>query len=337
MADESSRSAGGTGNQHPRELSRGVRRPGRLVALAAFAAVAIAATVITPLIVTGHGGPAASAGHHSATAPPRPTGSAALAAPGGCARRSRPANSAYRGSPASSITVCPGRAAVGAVVHITMQGCDTPSRAAAGLVFLGPSSFIGSSGGGDAVAFKPADGDRATAAFTIPASYAGGGTGASPSPALPVRPGEHYAFATYPAGICHVPFTVTSAGAGGIRILVISRAVRRELAAAYVAYRRISPSDVAGTRPGSVHYAYDSASGTYWALAIFAPSKTASPKVQVGFQDGRSVGFFTKAGSGTWQVQTGAVPVVCAALRFFPRAVLRAWSLPINTAIVGGC
>jgi hypothetical protein len=63
-------------------------------------------------------------------------------------------------------------------VHITLQGCDTPSHAAAGLVFLGPSSFIGSSGGGGAVPFKTVGDDRATATFRIPATHVGGGTGA---------------------------------------------------------------------------------------------------------------------------------------------------------------
>ena len=71
------------------------------------------------------------------------------------------------------------------------------------------SSLAQGSAGGDAVPFKTVGADRATAPFTIPATYVGGETGASPNPALPVRPGEHYAFATYPAGICHVPFTVT--------------------------------------------------------------------------------------------------------------------------------
>jgi len=95
------------------------------------------------------------------------------------------------------------------VVAITLQGCNTPSRAPAALVFLGPSSWIGSGGAGNPVPFKLAGGDRFTATFTIPATYAGGENGASPNPTLPVRPGDHYAFATYPAGICDVPFTVT--------------------------------------------------------------------------------------------------------------------------------
>ena len=144
----------------------------------------------------GHQGPTASGGHQSGTASRGPTGSPTAPTPGVCASQSHPANFAYSGSPAGSITVCPGRAAVGAVVHITLQGCDTPTQAVSVLVFLGPSSFIGSGGGGNDVPFKPVGGDRATATFRIPATYVGGETGASPNSALPVRPGEHYAFAT---------------------------------------------------------------------------------------------------------------------------------------------
>jgi hypothetical protein len=287
-----------------------------------------------PPASAGHQSPTvtASAARQSPTASPGATGSAQPPSPGsGCASQSHPANFAFSGSPASSITVCTGHAAVGAVVRITLQGCNTPSRAPAALVFLGPSSWIGSGGGGDPVPFKLLGGDRFTATFTVPASYVGGENGALPNPTLPVRPGDHYAFATYPAGICDVPFTVT----GSIRNLVITSAVRTELTAAYASYRRISPSDVAGTRPGDVYYAYDPTTDIYWALANFAPSPTAAPRVLVGFQDGASWGFFTKAGSGPWKAQMGGEPVVCLEVRFFPRAVLTAWSLPTDTAIAG--
>lgn len=275
----------------------------------------------------------ALAGHQSPAASPGPTGSVTPPSTGGgCASQRHPANFAFSGSPASSITVCPARAAVGAVVHITLQGCNSPSRAPATLVFLGPSSWIGSGGAGDPVPFKMASGDRFTATFTIPATYVGGENGAVPNPTLPVRPGDHYAFATYPAGICDAPFTVT----GGIRNLVITSALRSKLTAAYAAYRRISPSDVAGTRTGDEHYAYDPATDTYWALANFAPSLKAPLRVLMGFQDGVSWGFFTKVGSSPWKAQIGGEPVVCLEVRFFPRTVLTAWSLPAN-ATVWGC
>jgi hypothetical protein len=126
----------------------------------------------------------------------------------------------------------------------------------------------------------------------------------------------------------------SAVGHQGIRNLAISNTLRAELTAAFVALWRISPSDVAGTLPGSVYYAYDPTTDTYWALADFAPSVTAPQRVLVGFQDGGSLGFYTKVGSGPWQVQTGGAPPRCTEERFFPRAVLTAWSLPTDTA---GC
>ena len=125
------------------------------------------------------------------------------------------------------------------------------------------------------------------------------------------------------------------AGPGGVRDLAVSRDVRNELTAAYVNFRGISAADVAGTTPGSVYYAYDPATYTYWAQADFLPSSTAPVKVLVGFQDGASIGFFTRTGDGSWQVQSGGAPVVCTEVRFFPQAVLIAWSLPADTAGLG--
>jgi hypothetical protein len=128
-----------------------------------------------------------------------------------------------------------------------------------------------------------------------------------------------------------------SAEPGGARNLAVSRAVRNELTAAYADFRGISLSDVAGTEPGSVYYAYDPATDTYWARATFVPSSTASFKVLVGFQDGASIGLFTRAARSGWQVELGGEPVVCAEVVFFPPAVLRAWSLSTATAASFGC
>ena len=66
-----------------------------------------------------------------------------------------------------------------------------------------------------------------------------------------------------------------SAGPGGARALTASPAVREELTAAFADYKGIPPSDVAGIS-GSVYYAYDPATDTYWALANFVPSLRAS-------------------------------------------------------------
>ena len=99
-----------------------------------------------------------------------------------------------------------------------------------------------------------------------------------------------------------------SAGPGGVRALAVSPDVRNELTAAFADYKGISPSDIAGISPGSVYYAYDPATDTYWALANFLPSLTAPFKVLVGFQDGASIGLFTRIANGSWQVQFGVFP-----------------------------
>jgi hypothetical protein len=160
-----------------------------------------------------------------------------------------------------------------------------------------------------------------TASSTSGPAASGHGRSATPAATTAVSPGA--ASGSAPAG------------PGGVRNLAVSRGVRSELTAAYVDYRGISLSDVAGTRPWRVYYAYDPATGTYWAEAYFAPSSRASFQVSVGFQDGASIGLFTRAGNGSWQVQLGEEPLVCAEARFFPRAVLKAWSRPTDPAAFG--
>jgi hypothetical protein len=124
----------------------------------------------------------------------------------------------------------------------------------------------------------------------------------------------------------------TPAAPGGIRNLAISSAERSELTQAFMAHKGISLSDVqgAGPLPGSVYYAYDPATGTYWALAAFDPSSTASSKVSVDFQDGGGTGMFRMASGGSWQVQNSGVPSTCSELLFFPKAVLQTWRMPTS-------
>jgi hypothetical protein len=121
-------------------------------------------------------------------------------------------------------------------------------------------------------------------------------------------------------------------GPGGVQNLLVSSADRSELTAAFAAFKGIPLSDVYGASPlpGSVYYAYDPATGTYWALANFGPSKKASLQVQVSMQDGGDIGMFRKVGSGPWQTSTGGAPPLCGYLEFFPQAVLTAWAMPTS-------
>jgi len=117
----------------------------------------------------------------------------------------------------------------------------------------------------------------------------------------------------------------------GIENLLVSSAVRSQLTATFEALKKISASDVSGTVPDSVYYAYDEVTKTYWALARFLPSRTAPLDVVVDFQDGANMGLFTKIGSGPWQVQLGGEPAVCVEKRFFPKAVLAVWAISTSS------
>jgi hypothetical protein len=157
------------------------------------------------------------------------------------------------------------------------------------------------------------------------AAGAGGGQPASqPATATATSAGQSAAA---------TPSASPSASAG-IENLVVTSAVRSELAAAYVAMRQIPAADVSGTQPNSVYYAYDQATSTYWAMADFVATQTDPQNVLVNFQDGGSEGLYKKVGAGPWQVQQGGDPGICVDLRFFPRAVLKAWA--INTTLPAG-
>jgi hypothetical protein len=137
------------------------------------------------------------------------------------------------------------------------------------------------------------------------------------------------------------PSAVTSstapASSGGIQNLPVTTAVRSGLLAAYAAAKNIPVADVAGSVPGSIYYAYDPATGTYWAMAAYEPLSSDSLTVRVGFQDGASDAFYRKAGSASWQVTLGGAPVICGELRFFPASVLEAWSLPTTATPASMC
>jgi hypothetical protein len=123
---------------------------------------------------------------------------------------------------------------------------------------------------------------------------------------------------------------VKGKSSAGFQNLLATPAVQSALLAAYVAMKRIPASDVAGTRPDSVFYGYDKATDTYWAMAGYEPSSKASQDVQVNFQDGGDFGLFKRVGAGPWQASLGGMPGICVELRFFPKPVLAAWSLPIT-------
>jgi hypothetical protein len=114
---------------------------------------------------------------------------------------------------------------------------------------------------------------------------------------------------------------------------VADATVRRELHAAFIAFRgnaantpgfaAIPPSAVAGITPGTLHYALDPATGTYWAVATFSATAAASQTAAfVGFQDGGSQAVFTRPSDASWRVES-----VGPCMTDLPVDVAAAWGL----------
>jgi hypothetical protein len=156
-------------------------------------------------------------------------------------------------------------------------------------------------------------------------SSAGPGNGQTTSPAATA------ASSTAASAAASTAASATSTGSQ-VQNLVISDAMRSELAGTYAtAYAAglnvpVSELGVPAAQAGSVYYAYDPATDTYWALGTFEP--TAPDSDPAWFQDGTSIGMFKKVGQGPWQVHITLNPVLCGELQFFPQAVLMTWALP---------
>lgn len=160
-------------------------------------------------------------------------------------------------------------------------------------------------------------------------------SGQSPVPPVTSQPANSAVSASAPPPVA--TSAATSPSPAGLQNMTATQRIRGELLAAYVALRNIPESDVAGTRPGTVYYAYDPAANTYWAQATFEPSSTAPLSAQVNFQDGGDHGLFKKVGTGSWQAALDGVPAACGVLRFFPRPVLTLWSQPTTLSAGMSC
>jgi hypothetical protein len=128
------------------------------------------------------------------------------------------------------------------------------------------------------------------------------------------------------------PSPSPSADEDGVQNLVASNSVQTQLINAFAAYKQIPISEMTGIQQGTLYYAYDPSTSTYWAMAIFNVSAAAAQSVQVDLQDGGDMGMFKMTDGGVWQVERGGVPPVCSYGPFFPAAVLAAWALPTQVA-----
>jgi hypothetical protein len=130
--------------------------------------------------------------------------------------------------------------------------------------------------------------------------------------------------------------TGAAASSGKPANLVADTAVRQKLLAAFVAFRSnaantpgyvaISPSAVAGISKGTLYYAVNMTTGTYWAVASFYATHAASrTSAFVGFQDGGNEAVFTRSSGKPWLVKS-----VGPCLAGLPTAVADTWALAAN-------
>jgi hypothetical protein len=113
---------------------------------------------------------------------------------------------------------------------------------------------------------------------------------AHPAGSIARQPGSQAASAPVATEAASPPAAAPSATAGpaGIQHLVVTSAERSALTKAFVAYRGVPLSEVAGggPAPGSVYYAYDPATGTFWAAANFHEVNGLSLKAMETYQNG---------------------------------------------------
>jgi hypothetical protein len=120
--------------------------------------------------------------------------------------------------------------------------------------------------------------------------------------------------------------TTTTSGTA-VRNLPATAQVKSDLRAAYLAMAQLPASEVVGPLPGTVYYAYDPQTSTYWAMATFGPTSTPSEKTGIAMQDGGNQGFYKMASGASWSAQPGGIPPYCAEAPYFPAGVLQAWGI----------
>jgi hypothetical protein len=111
-----------------------------------------------------------------------------------------------RTSDAGTLTVCPGKAPVGARVTVYAHGCNGVQ-----LVFLGPLDYIGSGGGGETLpgVVTKKNGPTSGKTFVVPLKYLAGG---DLDGTVAVSAAGRYQFGSYPADVCIPAIADTCSG-----------------------------------------------------------------------------------------------------------------------------
>jgi hypothetical protein len=99
------------------------------------------------------------------------------------------------------------------------------------------------------------------------------------------------------------------------------------LVRAFADYDQIPKQDVLGPAAGSVYYAYDPTTGTYWALATMEPRTPLPVPVLVKFQDGANRAVYRRTNGSAWSVVRLVGEPPCLARAGLPLAIESLWGL----------
>ena len=109
--------------------------------------------------------------------------------------------------------------------------------------------------------------------------------------------------------------------------LLASAAPKSDLVAAFAQHDHIPPQDIVGLYPGSLHYAFQPSTNTYWAVAKMEPLITAPVAVTVKFQDGGDYVVFARKDRSSWSVVDLVGEPPCLSRTGLPRAIESLWGL----------
>jgi DNA-binding beta-propeller fold protein YncE len=116
-----------------------------------------------------------------------------------------------------------------------------------------------------------------------------------PGRVLPVAAASGLPGRAVPVGELPQAFAIAQPPLDRVQDVVATPSVKSQLVAAFAAGWHRKPDQVAGTAPGSLYYAYDQTTRTYWAEEAFFPAKGDPPAMM---QDAGAYGVFSRAGRG---------------------------------------
>jgi hypothetical protein len=127
-----------------------------------------------------------------------------------------------------------------------------------------------------------------------------------------------------PVGVLPQAFAIAQPPLDQVQDVVATPAVKSQLVAAFASGWHLKLTQVAGTAPGSLYYAYDLTTRTYWAEAAFLPARGDPPALM---QDAGAFGVFSRSGTGGWKFLGSSLPISCRELSVVPPAVLDLWGV----------